>query len=173
MQGIIVYKGKYGATQQYAEWLSATLNLPAHIPGEITTEQLAGTDFIVLGSSVYIGKLQLAHWLKQNAVNIINKKLFLFVVCGTPPEKKEKIETYLQASVPSEIRNKCEVYILPGRLVLNKLSWLDRLLLKMGARFTKDNEEKKNMLTEYDDVKKENLDSIINAIEKFMFQNKH
>ena len=31
MKGIIIYKGKYGATAQYAQWLGEELNFPVHV----------------------------------------------------------------------------------------------------------------------------------------------
>ena len=39
--------------------------------------------------------------------------------------------------------------------------------LKMGARLTKDPVEKKKMLTDFDDVKKENTDPLVKAVRNF------
>ena len=167
MKGIIIYKGKYGATRQYARWLGDELYLPITDSDDINKTLLTNYDFLVVGSSVYIGKMLLKGWLRNNVAAIQGKKIFLFMVSGTPPDKKEKLERYVQASVPAEIRNSCEMFFLPGRLIIKSLSWLDRLLLKMGAKLTRDPNEKKEILTEYDDVKKENLEEIKAAVNKF------
>jgi hypothetical protein len=53
-------------------------------------------------------------------------------------------------------------------MIKRKLSWIDRFMLKMGARLAKDPADRKNMLTDYDDVRKENLREITAAIRKFM-----
>ena len=75
MKSIIVYKGKYGATKQYAEWLGEELNLPV-LSAELADEgQLALSDFYIIGSSVYIGKLQIRKWLKKNLSVLKNKKI--------------------------------------------------------------------------------------------------
>ena len=50
MKGVIVYKGKYGATRQYAEMLSKELNLPAFAP-VATSEQLMDADYVLIGSA--------------------------------------------------------------------------------------------------------------------------
>jgi len=66
MKGIIIYKGKYGATEQYANWLSAELDLPLVSADDISAEKLRIFDFVVLAGSVYIGKWMMRDWLKQN-----------------------------------------------------------------------------------------------------------
>ena len=106
--------------------------------------------------------------MKQNAAALQGRKIFLFVVCGTPPDKKEKLQKYLQVSVPGEIRNKCETYFLPGRMIMKELSAWDRFMIKMGALLEKEPETKKEMRKEYDGVKKENLNELLKAIKKIV-----
>jgi menaquinone-dependent protoporphyrinogen IX oxidase len=168
MKGIIIHKGKYNATRQYAEWLASEVNLPKDISDNISKEELKDYDFLVLGSSVYVGKLLIKNWLKQNVASLQGKKIFLFVVCGTPPEKKEKLQAYIEASVPAEIRNTCDIFFLPGRMIMKELSGWDRFMMKMGALLEKEPEAKKEMRTEYDGVKKGNLAELIEAIKKAM-----
>ena len=50
---------------------------------------------------------------------------------------------------------------------MKNLSWWDRFLLKMGARLTKDPVEKKKMLTDFNEVKKENIEPLIESVRKF------
>jgi menaquinone-dependent protoporphyrinogen IX oxidase len=166
MKGIIIYKGKYSATKQYAEWLAAELGLPSDISDNIGKEQLRNYDLVVLGSSIYVGKLLIKKWIKQHVAALQGKKIFLFVVCGTPPDKKERLQKYLQVSVPGEIRNTCEAYFLPGRMIMRNLSLWDRFMIKTGALIEKEPEAKKEMRMEYDGVKKENLNELLTAIQK-------
>lgn len=168
MRGIIIYKGKYGATKQYAEWLGEELVLPVIASESISRNQLDEFDFLLLGSSVYIGKLQLRKWLKDNLSFIMRKKIFLFQVAGAPAGEKQKRETYNRASIPGEILNSIETFFLPGRMIMKKLSWIDRVLLKIGARFSKDSNEKKSMLTDYDDVNKANIAGMVAGIKSYL-----
>ena len=167
MKGIIIFKGKYGATRQYAEWLGKELALPVFTPENYRSEDLIGCDFVIIGSSVYIGKLQIKDWIKSHMPGLLSKKTYLFVVCGTPPEDRNTLETYLQASVPFQVRKKSQVYFLPGKLVYQKLSWSDKFMLRMGAMLTKDKKTKKQMLTDYNGVKKENLDVLVKDIKNY------
>ena len=167
MKGLIIFKGKYGATRQYAEWLATELALPAFHPDNFRKEKIFNCDYVVIGSSVYIGKLQIKNWIKQHVTELLSKKIFLFIVSGTPPDEKEKLELYVQGSVPPEIRRQCQVYFLPGKLVYQHLSWSDKFMLRMGAMLTKEKETKKKMLTDYNNVKKENLDALVQDIKKY------
>ena len=168
MKGIIIYKGKYGATKKYAEWLSSELQLPVIPADRIHGESLKSYDFFVLGTSVYIGKLQLKKWLKKNESFLSRKKIFFFQVAGTAPEEKNKRQVYNDTGIPKELTGGYESYFLPGRLKRNTISWFDRVLLKMGARLAKNSDEKATMLTDYDFVKKEELAFLIASIKSFL-----
>lgn len=167
MKGLIIYKGKYAATDQYAQWLSKALALPALSPAQVSSHQLSGADVLVIGTSVYIGKFQLRDWLQKNTSAIKGKKLFLFVVVGSALTEREKLEGFITANVPAEIRVKAEIYFLPGKLEYASLSWLDKILLRMGAAFTKDPVQKKRMLTDYNEVKKVHLKALIQSFIKY------
>jgi menaquinone-dependent protoporphyrinogen IX oxidase len=167
MNGIIVYKGKYGATRQYAQWLGHELHLPVYTSDEIRKKELSLCDFMVIGTSVYIGKLQISHWLRSNLDVIRGKKIFFFQVAGTPPDQKEKLETYIRSGVPGELRQQCEFFYYPGKMAIRELSWTDRFMLKMGARLTKDPAAKKAMLTDYNQVKQENISPLVNVVRNF------
>ena len=64
MNAIIIYQGKYGATKQYAIWLGEDLELRVQAAKIINGEQLARYDTLLIGSSIYIGKLQARKWLR-------------------------------------------------------------------------------------------------------------
>ncbi len=159
MISIIIYKGKYGATRQYAEWLGAALHLPLKTPEELQEADIKIQDFIIVGSSVYIGKLLIRDWIKQYAAVLKNKKIVLFVVCGSNnPKDREKI---IKQNVPDGLVDPSLIFFLPGRLIQSKLSWKDRLMLKIGAMMVKDPEAKKSMLQDRDNVKEENIHAIV------------
>ena len=164
MEGIIIYKGKYGATQQYAEWLGISLHVPAVNSEHVEGGNITSCNFVILGTSVYVGKFQLRDWLKRNAGSLQNKKLYLFVVCGTPPADNDKIQLMSRMNIPEEIRNQTNIFFLPGRMEKKRLSLKDRLLIHMGAFLEKDPSMKKQMLQDFDSVKKENIIPIVNAI---------
>lgn len=168
MKAVIVYKGKYGATRQYANWLSEKLSLPVFDADHLDSNLLNNYDVVILGSSVYIGKLELRKWITKNAGILEKKRLFLYQVAGSPPEDREKRNTYNRNSLPASIMSRCKFYFLPGRLVKEKLSWWDHFMLKMGARLTKDPKDKKIMLSNYDQVQQGHLIELCHDIRQLL-----
>ena len=164
MKGLVIYKGKYGATKQYAMWIGQELRLPVASADRFPVDELAKYDYFILGSSVYIGKLEIRDWLKKNFDLLQSKKILFFQVAASPHEQIEKRASYNKASLPPSILKKIQFYYLPGRMIMRNLSAWDRFMLKMGAKLTKDPLEKKAMLTDFDHVKKENILPVIEAI---------
>jgi menaquinone-dependent protoporphyrinogen IX oxidase len=167
MKGLVIYKGKYGATKQYAMWIGQELQLPVASADRFPADELHKYDYFILGSSVYIGKLEIRNWLKKNFDLLLSKKIFFFQVAASPPAQIEKRESYNKASLSSDILKRIKVYYFPGRMIMRNLSAWDRFMLKMGARLTKDPAEKQKMLTDFNDVKKEHIAPLIKTVRNF------
>lgn len=163
MKGIIIYKGKYGATLQYADWLADALALPVFPAGDESLSAFALADYVIMGSSIYIGKLQLREWILNNQALLLDKRLFFFLVSGTPVNERAKLEQFIERNIPTLIRQRCFFYFLPGRLIFKNLSWTDRLLLRIGAWLAK---KKGETITtaDYDDVRKEHLQNLLGKV---------
>ena len=169
MKAAIIYKGKYGATRQYAEWLAEELQLPVFTSDNIDSQKIAAYDFFVIGSSVYVGKWLLRDWLKKHISIFKNKKLFLFVVCATSAYEKPKQEGIIINNFPINFLKEANIFFLPGRVIIKKLSWKYRWILRIGASLEKDPAKKKAMLTDFDNVKKQNIADLVKAVRIFMY----
>ena len=167
MKGAVIYKGKYGATCQYAQWLGEDLQISVLDSDTVTRELISQYDYIIAGGSVYVGKLLNKNWLLRYADLLKGKKLFLFIVCATPHSDMEKLKTIIRTNIPEALMDLFDIYFLRGRLIKSQLSWKDRLVLKMGASFEKDPEKKKAMLQDFDAVKKENISSLLQAVNTY------
>ena len=164
MKGLIICKGKYGAAEQYANWLSEELQLPVAKPEDISPDILDKYEYLIIGSSVYVGKMLIKDWLRRFEDILEGKKLFFFVVCGTPPEKKDQLEEIARNSIPASLKNSENVFYLRGRMIKSKLSFADRFVLKMGAMLQKDKKAKEEMLTDFDAVDRANLNPLIRKV---------
>src|SRR6185503_7735000 len=167
MQGIIIYDSKYGATRQYAEWLGTELNLPFSLSHNITKKQIDEADYLLIGTPVYFGKFRIRRWLRKNAGNINNKKLFFFIVNATAPDEQERRDKFAKDNIGGEIRNKCEIYFLPGRLIHKNLTPFDKLMVKMGERAIKDPVKRNGIRSDLDNVKKENIVKLIERVNNY------
>ena len=157
MKGLIIYKGKYGATKQYAQWLSEGTDFPCIDADKFDEATLSEFDTIIIGTSVYIGKLKIGKWLKRNWHELRDKKVYLFLVAGTPPSEKEKLTAYVRSNVPNELFNQLSLTFLPGKLIRSELSSWDRFLLKMGSKLAEKKDPAQKIAVDYNHVDRDYL----------------
>src|SRR5690348_863048 len=155
MRGIIIYKSKYGATKQYAGWLSQALDLPIVSSDEVLKGELQKYDCILLGTSVYFAKFKLKSWLWHNRKALINKKIFLFIVNATSPDETGKRNNVIKHNVPPELKPYCKFFFLPGSIIHEKLSLRDKFILKLADGFEKSPIKGKALHEDINGVKKE------------------
>ena len=169
MKGIIIYNGKYGATAQYAKWIGETFNLDVTKTTTAPTD-LSSYDFYIIGSSVYIGKLLIKDWLLQHQHMLSDKPVFLFIVAGTEPGDTAEIQKIIRANVSAEQEKQIKIFYLHGQLDIKQLSLKDKIMLKIGAYLARDKEVRRKMLTEFNDVRKCNLNNLFDAVRGLLKQ---
>lgn len=157
--GAILFMGKYGATRQYAQWIAEATGLPVFDLDERQPD-ICDYDFFILGSSVYIGKLYLGHWLHANWPVLKNKPVLLFSVSGSPPEHPD-LEATLSESLTSEMRRIMAYVPLRGRLDLKQLPWFLRLMLPLVGRMQKDPETRERMMHGFDKMDRSKIEPIL------------
>lgn len=148
---------------QYSIWLGAALNYSAVKSDFVRPEQISQADCILIGTSVYIGKLMVAPWLQSNLPLLEGKQIVFFVVAGGIPDKPDEVRSYYEKSVPAGLRAIASCFYLPGRLNFGSLSLKDKILLRIGA-WLASRKGKKITVSDYDHVKRENLAPVIEAV---------
>ena len=164
MNGLIIFQSKYGATAQYAAWLSEQLHWPAVSVDKLDNKQLDDAETVILGTSIYIGKALIRKWLSKHLDLLHGKRVFLFIVCGTPADRREELEKIREHVVPEALQLGTAPFFFPGRMLFRKLSWKDRLLLQLGARLMK-KDGQKNILQDYDGMDKAVIRPLVSAVE--------
>ena len=119
--GVLIYKSRYGATQQYAEWIKKELRIPMIDPERLDEQVFSACDFLIIGTPVYMGEMLIKEWLWQNEQRLRSKRLILFVVC-THYADKEKQEAMINDNIPAGLLASCHFHFLPGRLCVGKLT---------------------------------------------------
>jgi len=168
-KGAIICKSRYGAARQYAEWLGDRLDLPIFDP-DTDAPQLKDYDYLVIGTSVYVGKMLLKKWLDHHKDELSARKIFYFVVCATPGTEKNKQQKIIRDNIPPNLINEPSTFFLPGRLKIRQLSWRDWLILQLGARMEKDPQKKAAMRHDMDGMNIDYLDPLIQAVRTFVTQ---
>lgn len=167
MKPLIIYTSKYGATRQYAGWLGDELGIGVTRAEEVKDTDIGNADFLIIGTPIYYGRFRIRNWLKKHVHTFSHKKLYFFVVGGTPPEEQDTIDKYIWDNIPEKISKQCEVHFLHGRIAHKNLTWIDRLMMKLAVLVLKDPAERQRMRSDFDAIKKENIKSIVLAINTY------
>ena len=158
MSGIIYYKTKYGSTEEYASWLSESVGF--ELKNIKKRPKIGDEGVVVIGSSLMIGKVKAAGWIKKNWDKMKDKQLVLFCVGGSKIGSEVR-DDIITRSLPKNVIERMKVFHLPGRIDHKKLNFLMSGMVKNVAKYEKDEEERRRALEGYNDVKRENLKPIV------------
>ena len=131
MRILIAYAGKNGTTESCVSRLKDQLtgkDVTAVCLDRDTVDPSA-YDLIVLGSSVYFGRLRpsVRSFLKQHEDVMAQKRVALFLCCGL----SEEYPYYQEKLFPKRVReNAFQVAFFGGSLRLEGLSLLDRMAVR-------------------------------------------
>jgi hypothetical protein len=124
---IVLYKGKYGSTRQYAEWIADELDAAGPLSvDEATAADILPYATVIVGGAVRMGKITAANFLMRHWPILRKKRVILFSFSASPPWSPET-EAYLPGSLPEEIRDAIRWVPLWGRS--SDLDAKDRLLI--------------------------------------------
>ena len=136
MKNLIVYATKHGTTKKCAEMLKAKLNgetVLANVNEEVP--DLNNFDNVILGGSIYIGKIQkkLSKFEEDNLDKLLKKKVAVFICSG-----EDKLE-YITASFPEDLLNHAvSKQLFGGELILENLNFFTRFLMKRIMKIKND-----------------------------------
>jgi len=167
MNGIVLYKSRYGATRQYADWIAADLRLPVIDPERIDERLLTACDFLLIGTSVYNGELTLKAWLKENEHLLKHKKMLIFIVCAPSPDVSKHGQIIMDNVPGTLLRPSTDIFFLPGRWILGHLTPTDGRALREKALTEGDPAKKEVLSQDSDAVKKENIFEVLEAVRTF------
>ncbi len=130
MKTLIIYKSKYGSTEQYAKWLHEDIE-----DSEIVNIKdakginLDNFENIIIGSLIYIGKIQAIKFLIENWDILKRKNTYIFTVGMAPNDSIDS--TLIYETIPEYIREKVKYLKIRGIINKSKLNFIDKLILRM------------------------------------------
>ncbi len=134
MNGIILYKSKYGATKKYAEWLVEAIGFDCIETDKAKVQQLSKYDVIILGGGIYASGIAGLSFLKKNISKLCGKKIIVFCDGASPYEEKafKQIKSH---NMKDELKSIPLVYCR-GAWNMDKMSFIDKNLCKMLQKVT-------------------------------------
>lgn len=131
MKTLIVYSSKYGTTETCAKEIANQISCDLKSLDQSNSLSLNDYDHIVIGSSVYIGKMRKAvtTFIEENKGLLKAKKLSLFFCCNETTDYKEL--------VPEVIKH-ADIYYFGYELKLSQMKFLDKMVTKKVSGATED-----------------------------------
>ncbi len=137
---IVIYKSKYGSTEQYARWIGEELGCEVRESKSVKADELSDFENIVCGGGLYAEIIAGASIITKNIDKLRDKKIAIFTTGITPPDCRqyydgEVIEKNFKLGVPENVK----LFNFPGKMILEELSTPHRLAIKalkkiMGAK---------------------------------------
>ena len=127
MKAIVIYRSKYGATEQYAQMLAQQLGCEAvdvrHVTG------LGQYDTILFCGGVYASGIGGVSFLRKNLPQLGGKRVAIFAVGASPYEEKA-MDALKQRNLKGGLE---DVPLFYGRGAWNEgsMSWKDRTMCRM------------------------------------------
>jgi menaquinone-dependent protoporphyrinogen oxidase len=137
MKTLILYATKHGCAEKCAA------KLGGHLGGDVTAVNLndAGPvdlgdyDTVVIGGSIYAGKIQskVKAFCERNSEALKAKRLGLFICCLLEKQAQQEFE----AAFPAElIKSAAAKGIFGGEASLDQMTWIERFLMKKVGKMT-------------------------------------
>ncbi len=164
MKAAIFFSGKYGSTEQYANWIGEATGLPVFDIKDSIADP-SKYDYLILGSSIIFFKLTIRKWVKANLSKLNGRSKLLFSVSGAGPSVK--LERWVASSFPSGLLSQMEHVALRGRLDHSILNWWFRKFMWVGSLLNPDPDASRDERYGFDYVDKKTIEPIIKLIREF------
>jgi menaquinone-dependent protoporphyrinogen oxidase len=133
MKSIIIYATRYGSAAQAAGRIQKELSGNCTLVNIMTDNvpSLETFDTVILGGSIYIGKVQkeLTTFAGANLKQLLSKKVGLYLCAGA--QKQEERDKELQGAFPLELlAHAVTKDVLGYAFAFEKMRFFDRLIMK-------------------------------------------
>ncbi|MDO5126635.1 MAG: flavodoxin domain-containing protein [Eubacteriales bacterium] len=129
MNGIILYKSKYGATKKYAQWLSEDTGFESREISKVKVSDLSPYDILVFGGGVYAQGVAGVDFLRKNFNALSDRKIIVFCDGASPYEKKAF--DFIKNRVMKDELKDIPFFYCRGGWDMEAMSFVDRNLCKM------------------------------------------
>ena len=158
MKTLIIYGSKHGVTEKCSEILKDKLNGEVVLVNikEDKIPDLDSFNNVVIGGSIYIGKIQkeISEFCSKNTNILKSKKIGIFVCCMS---EGEKAISQLNGCLPKElISGAIAKEHFGGGFTFSKMNFFERFIIKMVSK-----KEKKTVNEDVLNIHKENINKFV------------
>lgn len=145
MNILIAYAGKTGTTEKCAKILEEKLENVTISDLVCETPDINGYDIVIVGGSIRIGMIhpKAKQFINNNKEILLNKKVAYYICCGFSGE----CEKYFKENIDNELLDRSVIYnTFGGEMDMEKQKGMEKLIVKLVNKTTKDKEEKIEIL---------------------------
>lgn len=139
---IVIYKSKTGFTKKYAEMIAEEMGCTIADYKTVTVETMSKYDTVIFGSRAHAGRVDGYKKAKELFDKSTSKNLIIFATGATPNNAEDVIKEFWSQNLSTdELENIPHFYMQSG-LCYEKMSFLNKMLMKMVAAMLKKKEDK-------------------------------
>ena len=139
---LLIYKSKSGFTKRYAEMVAKEIPCTLLKFEQLTADILTDYDIIVFGSRAYAGRIDGYRKMKEMRQNMKLKHFMIFVTGATPNTAQSIINNLWEQNLSAEERDSIPHFYCQSGLCYEKLSFLDRLIMRVISKMMKHKKNK-------------------------------
>lgn len=128
-KGIILYKSKYGATKQYAQWLHEKTGFDIKDSTVAKNLSYQTYDIIIYCGGIYASGIAGLSYVRKHREAFKHKKLIILCV-GASPYNEKALEACKQHNLKTDLKD-VSMFYARGAWNEENMTWRDRTLCKL------------------------------------------
>lgn len=137
---VVIYKGKYGATKQYAEWIAEELACDIFDADHFIARNFENYDNIIYGGALQAGGIKGFELIKKNRLKLIEKKIVIFAVGINVDNKDNRIQVR-DINFNKMALAGMTLYYCMGAFDPEKVKGMDRTIINLTLKMLKKKKE--------------------------------
>ena len=137
---VVIYKGRYGTTKQYAEWIAEELDCDILEADKVLSRDFDNYDNIIFGGAVQAGGIKGFDLIKRNRMKLLGKKVVIFAVGINVNSQANRIQIREINFDRIELAG-MTVYYCMGAFDPKKIKGMDRTIINLTLKMLKKKKE--------------------------------
>ena len=142
MKAIVVYKSKTGFTKKYAEWIHEATKFDILSYDNTSGVSLSTYDLVIFGSRIHAGRIDGYKKAKELFDKSASKRFVVFATGATPNDAEDVIREFWSQNLSDDELGNIPHFYMQSGLCYEKMSFLDKTMMKMVASMLKKKEDK-------------------------------
>lgn len=133
---VVIYKGKYGTTEQYARWIAEELQCDLFEADRFLARDFKKYDNIIYGGALQAGGIKGFELIRKNRMKIMDKKIVIFAV-GLNTDSKENRIQVRDINFNKYVLSGMTLYYCKGAFDPSRIKGMDRGIINLTLKMLK------------------------------------